>query len=127
MGQPVMQWQIVTKNPERLTQFYTALFGWRSDANNALGYRRIDTESKHGIGGVIWPAPPEAHGFVQLFVEVDDVPEAVSKAGSLGAAIIIPPQKLPDGDELAILHDPEGIPFGIYKPASGASAKGPKK
>ena len=125
MGQPVMQWQIVTKNPDRLTQFYAALFGWRSEANNALGYRRIDTDSKRGIGGGIWPAPPEGHGFVQLFVEVEDVAMTVSKASALGAAVIIAPQRLPDGDELAILHDPEGIAFGLYTPGSAASPKGP--
>jgi len=28
------------------------------------------------------------------------------------------PQKLPDGDEMAVLHDPEEMSFGIVKPAS---------
>ena len=27
----------------------------------------------------------------------------------------MPPQKLPDGDEMAILHDPAGIPFGLKR------------
>jgi len=117
MGKPVMQWQIVTKNPEGLTAFYTKLFDWKVNADNALNYRMIDTGSKRGIQGGIWPAPPEAHGFVQLFVEVEDVPGTVKQATALGAKIIIPPQKLPDGGELAILHDPEGIPLGLFKPA----------
>jgi len=115
MGQPVMQWQIVSKNPEALTDFYTTVFGWKVNANNALNYRMIDTGAGRGINGGIWPAPPEAHGFVQLFIEVDDVPAFVKKASAQGAKVLIPPQKLPDGGEMAILHDPEGIPFGLCK------------
>ena len=64
-----------------------------------------------------WPAPGDASSFVQLFVEVEDLAAAVGKAVSLGGRVIIPPQVLPDGDALAILHDPEGIPFGLTKPA----------
>jgi len=113
MGQPVTAWQIVTKNPERLGEFYSKLFSWEIQTNNALGYRMIDTASERGIPGGIWPAPPGAPGFVQLFIEVDDLQRYVRDATALGAKVIIAPQKLPDGDELAILHDPEGIPFGL--------------
>ena len=116
MGSPVMQWQIVTKNPEALTQFYTSVFGWKVNANNPLNYRMVDTGSGQGINGGIWPAPPEAHGFVQLFIQVDDVGDCVRRATAQGAKVIIPPQKLPGGEEMAILHDPEGIPFGLHKP-----------
>ena len=44
MNNPVLQFQIVAKSPEETAAFYQSLFGWRIDANNALGYRRIDTE-----------------------------------------------------------------------------------
>jgi hypothetical protein len=33
--------------------------------------------------------------------------------------VIIPPQKLPDGDEMAVILDLEGIPVGLFKPAAG--------
>jgi predicted enzyme related to lactoylglutathione lyase len=113
MGQPVTHWQIVTKNPDRLAEFYCKLFSWDMTADNALGYRMIDTASERGIPGGIWPAPPDAPSFVQLIIEVDDVKRHVRDATALGAKVIVPPQKLPEGDELAILHDPEGIAFGI--------------
>lgn len=54
---------------------------------------------------------------VQLFVEVDYVAAYVEKAKSEGGIVIIPPQKLPDGDEMAIILDLEGIPLGLFKPA----------
>lgn len=118
MGRPVMQWQMVTRNPDRLADFYGQLFGWKITTNNALGCRMVDTGAERGIHGGIWPAPPEANSFVQLFVEVDDMADHVRRATELGARVIVPPQALPDGGQLAILHDPEGVPFGVLKPAS---------
>ena len=117
MGQPVTAWQIVTRQPEKLQAFYAALFGWEINANNAMGYRTVDTGSERGIVGGIWPAPPEACDFVQLFIEVDDVSTTATRVVALGGMIILPPQKLPDGDEMAILHDPSGIPFGLKRTA----------
>lgn len=117
MGQPVVTWQVISKNPERHSAFYEKLFGWTSNSNNALGYRMIDTGSERGINGGFWPAPPQASSFVQLFVEVEDMAASVQQASKLGAKVLIPPQKLPDGDEMAILHDPEGLSFGMVKPA----------
>ena len=58
MGDPVVQWQIVAKEPEALTRFYASLFGWRVQTNNALGYREVDTQNARGINGGVWPSPP---------------------------------------------------------------------
>jgi predicted enzyme related to lactoylglutathione lyase len=113
MGQPVTAWQIVTRQPEKLQTFYSTLFGWEIDANNALGYRVVDTGSERGIDGGMWPAPPDAHDFVQLFIDVDDVAAVAKRVVELGGKVIVPPQKLPDGDEMAILQDPAGISFGL--------------
>jgi predicted enzyme related to lactoylglutathione lyase len=115
-----MQWQILAKEPDKLADFYTKLFGWRVNANNALNFRRIDTASKRGIGGGIWPAPPEGHAMVSLYVEVDNVKQYVEKAAGLGAKTLIPPQELPDGDEMAVVLDLEGIPLGIFRRAKAS-------
>lgn len=118
MGRPVTRWQIITKNPDKLTEFYTRLFQWEANANNALGYRMIDTASETGIPGGIWPAPPEAPTFVQLFVEVDDVAATAAETQRLGGSILMPAQQLPDGETMAILRDPEGMSFGVYSAAA---------
>ena len=61
----------------------------------------------------MWPAPPDAHDFVQLFIDVDDVTAVAKRVVELGGKVIVPPQKLPDGDEMAILQDPAGNSFGL--------------
>jgi predicted enzyme related to lactoylglutathione lyase len=115
MGQPVMQFQLLARDPDRLTAFYGKLFGWRVNADNAMGYRMLDTGSDRGIKGSVWPIGDEGHPLVQLFVEVDDVPASAAQAEQLGGQVIIPPQVLPDGDEMAIVMDTEGLSFGLVK------------
>lgn len=115
MGNPVTQFQILSKTPDATAAFYGKLFGWRIDANNALGYRRIDTGSYEGVQGGIWPAPPQAPTFVQLFISVDDVTAKVTEATAMGAKVLIPPTQLPDGDEMAVLHDPQGMSFAVWR------------
>ena len=119
MGQPVMQWQILAKQPDKLADFYTKLFDWDIDTNNALNYRMVDTGSERGINGGIWPAPPQGPSLVlvctsgswgrrNLCVEGD-------RARRQSRHAI---QQLPDGDVMHIILDLEGIPVGIFKPAA---------
>ncbi len=116
MGNPVTHWQIVCKDPEGAAGFYKELFGWKVDTANGLNYRMVDTQSDgKGVPGGIWPSPPEGQAVVQLVVDVDDVDAAVQKATELGAAVVMPRQVLPDGDEMAIIHDGFGITFGLWR------------
>jgi len=109
---PVRQFQILAKNPQRAADFYQRVFGWSVGADNALAYRTVETG---GIAGGIWPAPPDGPGMAQLFLEVPDVPAAAAAAADAGGTVVIPPAVLPEGDELAVIVDPEGIPFGLFK------------
>jgi hypothetical protein len=115
MAFPVVQFQILSKAPDETARFYSALFGWTVDAGNSMGYRQIHTGSATGIQGGIWPAPPQAPSFVQLFIAVDDVAAAAKKAQEMGAKPIMPATKLPDGDEMAVLLDPQGLSFAVCK------------
>lgn len=115
MGNPVLQFQIISKEPEKTASFYSELFGWRIDANNPMGYRRIDTGSGEGIQGGIWPAPAQSPSSAQLFVGVEDVKSSVARAEQLGARLLIPPTVLPEGDEMAVMHDPQGLSFALWR------------
>jgi predicted enzyme related to lactoylglutathione lyase len=115
VGNPVVQWQIVARDPDALTRFYGSLFGWKIRTGNALGYREVDTQSGRGINGGVWPSSPEGHNLVQLFIEVDDVDAYVARAAKLGATVVVPPSELPDGDAMAIVVDPAGLSFGLYR------------
>ena len=121
MPNPVVQWQIVARDPEAVTAFYTSVFGWNVRTDNALGFRVVETGDERGIDGGVWPSPPEGHNLVQLFIQVEDIDATIAKATAGGAQVLFPKQHLPDGDALAILLDPAGLSFGIYTPASRSS------
>jgi predicted enzyme related to lactoylglutathione lyase len=114
MSNPVVQWQIVATNPDAVAAFYRDLFGWQITTHNALGYREVSS-GNGGTPGGIWPAPPEGHSFVQLFIAVTVVEQTVQQALKLGAAVIVPPASLPDGDTIAIVADPNGMTFGVMQ------------
>jgi predicted enzyme related to lactoylglutathione lyase len=115
MGNPVMQFQILSNAPDETAQFYSTLFGWTVNADNPMGYRQINTGSAEGIQGGIWPAPPQSPNFVQLFMAVGDIRASVKKAEELGAKLLIPPTLLPEGDEMAVMHDPQGMSFALWR------------
>jgi predicted enzyme related to lactoylglutathione lyase len=50
---------------------------------------------------------------------VDDVKSSVQKAESLGAKRMIPPTMLPEGDEMAVLLDPQGMSFAVWRQKKG--------
>jgi uncharacterized protein len=121
MANPVTHWQILTTKPQELEEFYSNLFGWSMTSDNPLGYKTVDTNSADGIGGGLWPIDSsQGHSMVQLFVRVDDLNETVSRAEQLGGKVVIPIQKLPSGDEMAVVVDPDGIPVGMFKGAGSA-------
>ena len=43
-----MRWQILAKNPDQESAFYSKLFGWSVNSDNPLGYRQIDMEGYDG-------------------------------------------------------------------------------
>jgi predicted enzyme related to lactoylglutathione lyase len=117
MAHPVLQFQMITTDADGSQKFYSQLFGWSVASPDAMGFRRITTGSDKGIEGGLWPSPPEFKGFIQIFVGTDDVAASVEAAKELGATVEVPPTKLPGGDEVAVLHDPQGIPFGLWRKA----------
>ncbi len=117
MPSPVIQFQILSHTPDETAQFYVKLFGWTVRPDNPLGGMLVRTGSDAGIQGGIWPAPPEAANFVQLFVAVEDVKAAVKKAEELGARLMVPPTIVAGGDEMAVVLDPQGMSFAVCKSA----------
>jgi uncharacterized protein len=113
MSHPVVDFQILSTSLDETANSYTERFGWTVSGNNPFNYRRLDTGTTEGIRGGIWPAPPEARSFVQLFSAVDNVAASVARAVGLGARALIPPTKPPEGGEMAVLLDPLGLSFAV--------------
>ena len=48
-------------------------------------------------------------------MSVQNVKDAIQNAETLGAKVIIPATMLPEGDEMAVLLDPEGMSFAVWR------------
>jgi predicted enzyme related to lactoylglutathione lyase len=124
MGHPVVHFEVIGKDGEKLQRYYAQLFDWQIDANNPLSYGTVSREGNVnaegvGIGGGVAAGPtPDYAGHVTFYVEVPDVGAALAKAESLGGTRVFGPAPVPGTDiELGQFTDPEGHLIGLTKAA----------
>ena len=59
MGRPVVHWEFMSKDPEKVSDFYAKIFGWKVRHIPQLNYRLVETGAKgemRGInGGILKP------------------------------------------------------------------------
>jgi uncharacterized protein len=123
MGQPVVHFEVVGRDGEKLQGYYAELFGWKVEANNEMKYGLVDRQENLnsegiGVGGGIGQGPEGYEGHVTFYVEVPDVEEALVKAESLGGTRVMGPEKIMEGIELGQFTDPEGNVIGLIKGGS---------
>lgn len=127
MGQPVVHFEIIGKDPEKLRSYYGDLFGWAFDTSAPVSeavsepgnYGFVDrytTSDGVGIpGGVGGGRGYEGHAL--FYIGVPDVEAALQKAESLCGTRRMGPTKNP-GADLVVGHftDPEGNLIGVAGP-----------
>ena len=123
MGQPVVHFEVIGKDADKLQSYYSELFGWQIDSNNAMKYGIVQREGNVsaegvGIGGGVGTGPEGYPGHVTFYVEVPDVEAALAKAESLGGTRVMGPEKVMEQIELGLFNDPEGHVVGVVKAGS---------
>jgi uncharacterized protein len=120
MGQPVVHFEVIGKDAEKLQSYYGELFDWKIDAGNPMKYGLVkgeDNPSNMGSigGGVGWSGPEGSDGHVTFYVAVPDVEAALQKAEQLGGTRVMGPEKVMDEVELGQFTDPEGHLIGLVR------------
>ena len=120
MGRPVVHFEIVGKDADKLKSYYSELFGWEINSDNPMNYGTIDRESNLGrdgigIGGGIGPAPEGYDGHVTFYVGVPDVGASLAEAERLGGTPMMGPDKVMEGIEIGLFTDPEGHVIGLFQ------------
>jgi len=125
MGQPVVHFEVVGKDGEKLQSYFSELFDWNINADNPMNYGLVEqykNELGMWIGGGVGPGPDQNYpGHVTFYVEVPDVEEYLGKAESLGGSRMMGPDKLesPRGEiVLGQFKDPEGHLIGLVQTAT---------
>jgi predicted enzyme related to lactoylglutathione lyase len=115
MAHPVVWFEVLGNEGGKLRSFYSELFGWKIAADNPMRYGMVETGGKGGIPGGVGDVFPGTRSWITFYVKTDDLDGALARAQKLGGKTVMPPRKLPDGPDIAILEDPEGHVVGLVK------------
>lgn len=123
MPQPVVHFEVIGRDPERLRAYFGALFGWVFDTPSPVApevseptsYGFLDLVSSGdgtGIRGGIGGGPGyESHAV--FYVGVPDVEAALRRAEGLGGTRVMGPATSPSGLVVGHFTDPEGTLIGV--------------
>jgi uncharacterized protein len=111
-GVPVDWFEILGPDPRALWSFYRELFGWNIEEGGTDEFLYGQTYGEK-IGGGIGSSPDGAP-HVNVYAKVDDLQTYLDRAESLGGKTIMPPTDM-DNVSFAMLADPQGTTFGLYK------------
>lgn len=127
VANPVVHFEIIGRDPERLRNYFGELFGWQFDTGapvaaavsepSSYGFvDRVTTPDGTGIpGGVGGGAGYPSH--VLFYVGVPDVEAALREAERLGGKRRLGPERAPTGLVVGHFLDPEGNLVGVAGPA----------
>ena len=110
-------YELTTPDIDASKKFYPRFTGWATQAFDndytmwttggvpfAGIFRLTDDLRQQGI-------PPNW----MPYVESDNVDETTRKAASLGGTVVVSPADIPGTGRFAVLQDPQGATFGVYK------------
>lgn len=116
MGRPVVHWELWSKDPEKISAFYSKVFGWEIQHVPELDYRMVSTGSEGGInGGIMKPQEGPWPGNMTFYIDVEDLPAARRKVVEAGGKILVEQVEVPNMGAFSLFEDPDGRVLGIWK------------
>jgi predicted enzyme related to lactoylglutathione lyase len=117
-------YELTTPDPVAAQKFYTPLTGWGTQAFDK-DYTMFTTRGVP-VAGIFKLGPEQRQQGIppnwMPYVDVDNVDESARKVTSLGGKVFVGPQDVPNVGRFAVVQDPQGAVFGIYK--SNRSSQG---
>lgn len=110
-------YELTTPDVDAAKKFYPRFTGWGTQAFDSdytmfttggapvAGIFRLDDQMRQQGVPPNWMA----------YVESDNVDETARKATSLGGKVIVNPTDIPGTGRFAVVQDPQGATFGVYK------------
>jgi uncharacterized protein len=117
MGRPVVHWELMSKDPAKVSDFYQKIFDWKIQHFPELNYRVVETGGEGGInGGILKPEREEPWlGNMTLYIDVDDLAAYRKRIVEVGGKIHVEEQEVPGMGALCLFTDPEGRMMGLWK------------
>ncbi|WP_367324995.1 VOC family protein [Streptomyces sp. HUAS ZL42] len=107
--------ELMTRAPERAVDFYTTVFGWSVNASEQYTQWGIDGADFGGMVTMDDKFPHEVPAHWLPYFAVADVDTTAAAATDAGGTLLMEPTSVPDGPRIAVLRDPQGAVFGMYR------------
>lgn len=115
MGYPIVHFELMGKDGEKLQSFYSQVMGWKISADNPMNYGVVDTDSEGtSIGGGVG-STEDGSSASTLYAEVPDLDAVLKAVEAAGGKTIVPPTVIPDMVTFAQFADPAGNIVGLVK------------
>lgn len=124
-GEPIpgrFAWHELTTTDYRAAlEFYRRIFGWEATGSFDMDvgpYQMYGMKGK-SFGGMFNRTPDMGNmpPFWLCYIAVPDLGRAISAARHHGGKVLNGPTEVPDGGWIAVLSDPQGAMFALYKAA----------
>jgi predicted enzyme related to lactoylglutathione lyase len=123
MSRPVVHFEIVGRDPERLRHYFGQLFGWNFDVPSPVANEvsdpdsygfvdRVVSDDGAGIPGGVGGGP-EYESHAVFYVGVPNVEAALQRAEEFGGRRVMGPATSPNGLVVGHFTDPEGTLIGV--------------
>ncbi|HKG24680.1 MAG TPA: VOC family protein [Thermomicrobiales bacterium] len=111
MANPVVYFEIIGKDANRLYDFYGDNFGWTLPTGDGpVNYRHVEGATLPGGIG----EEPDGDSRVTVYVQVPDLQAALDRAGHLGATTLLPLSDV-GNVSIALFSDPAGNVVGLLQ------------
>lgn len=123
-------YELNTNDKDAAIEFYTKVIGWGTQTSPMPGVPgdvyTMFAASDSAIAGVMQLDPRtmgDAPPHWVTYISVDDVDASLEKARGLGASVIVEAFDVPTVGRMALLNDPQGAVFAIYRPEETVADK----
>lgn len=116
MGKPVVHFELWSKDPQKVSDFYAQVFDWKIEHIPAMNYRLVTTGSEQGIGGgIMKPQDGPWPGNMSFYIDVEDLGAYRKKITAAGGKILVEEMPVPGMGAFSLFEDPEGRVLGIWR------------
>lgn len=122
MGKPVVHWEFWSKDPSKVSDFYSKVFDWKIQPIPGMDYHFVDTQGGGINGGIMKPQEGPWPGNMAFYIDVDDLGSYRKRITDAGGKIIVEEQEVPGMGSFSLFADPDGRVLGIWKQTAPVQA-----
>ncbi|MGI0090445.1 MAG: VOC family protein [Nitrososphaerales archaeon] len=123
MGNRIVHFEIPVNDVERMSKFYSDLFGWKINKQPMSGmvYWMIETTGREmsDLGGGMYVKQGETDR-PRFFIHVEDIDGHTERFRQAGGNVVAKKQEIPGFGYSVLGVDPEGNMLGLFQPVQQA-------